>query len=467
MYKLKTNPWSHQWKALDYTMTHPVAGIFTDMGSGKTKIMIDTVVNRDFGLVLIVGTKKSCDVWEEEIKVHSDISPELVFNLCEMSSASKTTFLTEKFGRGRKYSPRGVFIVNYESVWREPFSKLILKTKFDCIICDESHKLKSPSGKASRFLARMTKKVPCRYILSGTPTSESPLDIYGQYRFLNPDVFGTNYGNFKAQYENVDIQKTAFAGYTVLDNKEPYKNLDLLKEKIYSCAFYIESRVELPETSHTYIEAPLSKKAQEIYKELNKEGVYEDEDGVLETNNILAKQTRLQQLLSGYLKLETENFTQIEQVKKDISKVDALTEILENIAYDEKVVVFAKYREDFERIKKVCKTLKRTYGEISGVRDDYLAWKKNKINLIAVQYDSGAESISLVESKYCIYYSHTFSYGKYKQSLKRIHRPGQNRPVRFYHIISTVKGAKTVDQNIKQALLQKKSLSEYLLGAGD
>ena len=463
MYKLKTNPWSHQWKALDYTMTHPVAGIFTDMGSGKTKIMIDTIVNRDFGLVLIVGTKKSCDVWEEEIKVHSDISPELIFNLCEMSSVSKTTFLTEKFGRGQKYSPRGVFIVNYESVWREPFSKLILKTKFDCIICDESHKLKSPSGKASRFLARLTKKVPCRYILSGTPTSESPLDIYGQYRFLSPDVFGTNYGDFKAQYENVDIQKTAFAGYTVLDNKEPYKNLDVLKEKIYSCAFYIESRVELPETFHIYIEAPLSKKAQEIYKELNKEGVYEDEDGVLETNNVLSKQTRLQQLLSGYLNLETENFTKTELVKKDNSKEESFQEIVENISFDEKIVVFAKYRKDFESIEAVCKKLKRKYGEISGVRDDYSDWKKNKIDVIAVQYDSGAESISLVEAKYCVYYSHTFSYGKYSQSVKRTHRPGQNRCVIYYHMISKVKGIKTVDEKIREALEQKKSFMDYIM----
>lgn len=462
MYKLKTKPWEHQWLGLDYVMTHNAAAIFTDMGTGKTKIMIDMIQNRDFGLVLIVGTKKSCDVWENEFKIHS-IGKNCVYNLSNLSTSDKVSLVRKKSVRNKFSEPRGVIIVNYDSVWIEPFGSLLLKMNIDCIICDESHKLKSPSGKASRYLARLGKKCSCRYILSGTPMSESPLDIYGQYKFLSPEIFGTNYGEFKDRYENIDQRKSSFCGFPIRDKKQPFKNLDELKSKVYTCAFKAESNVELPEVQHIYVDSYLSKDAQRVYKELNKEGVYEGDEGVLETNNILAKQTRLQQLLSGYLVVETDNFSKTELIKKDNSKEESLTMILENISFDEKVVVFAKFRKDFEAIQKACKKLKRKYGEISGKRDDYDLWKQGKINVIAVHYSSGSESISLVEAKYCVYYSHTFSYGKYLQSLKRTHRPGQNRQVVYYHIVSKVNNGETVDDKIQKALEMKKGLKEYLM----
>ena len=232
---------------------------------------------------------------------------------------------------------------------------------------------------------------------------------------------------------------------------------------MYKCAFYAQSDVELPKVTHIYFDQYLSPEAQEVYIELNKEGVYEDESGITETNNILAKYTRLQQLLSGWLFTEDEDFTEQFLVEKDHTKAEAFEYILENIPKEEKVVVFAKYRKDFDNIQEVCRKLDRRYGEISGKSDDYKDWKKGRLDVVAVQYSSGAESISLVEARYCIYYSHTFSYGQYQQSIKRTHRPGQTKPVTYYHIISKVKGKQTVDDKIKKALSLKQSLSEYIL----
>lgn len=463
MYELKTNPWTHQWKALDYVMTHDHAAVFTDMGTGKTKIMIDMIVNRHLTVTIVVGTKKSCTVWENEFKTHSNIPSNLICNLSNLSTKDKYAYLKENLCKTKNKALQWVIIVNYDSIWLKPFSDLLLKTKIDCIICDESHRLKSPSGKASRYISRLGKKIQYRYILSGTPTPEAPTDIYGQYRFLDPDIFGTNFGNFKNRYTNIDPVKSSFCGFPVLDSKQPYKNLEELKEKMYSCAFYAKSDVELPEVTHIDFEQYISDEAADIYKEIDREGVYEDEDGILETNNILAKCTRLQQLLSGYLDMEDESFTSHELFEKDRSKIEALEYILEEISKDEKIVIFCKYRKDFDNIEELCKNLKRKYGEISGHRDDYSAWKNGKVNVIAVQYSSGAESISLVEARYCIYYSHTFSYGQYQQSLKRTHRPGQKRPVTYYHIISKIRGKQTIDEKIKKALSLKQSLSEYIL----
>lgn len=463
MYKLKTKPWKHQWKALDYVMVRDKAAVFTDMGSGKTKIMIDLIVNRGFSRVLIIGTKKSCDVWEKEFEIHSDIPKNFVFNLSGIPTPNKVSIMREKLFSAQNNCFPVVFILNYEAVWRDPLKKFLYSQKYDCIICDESHRLKTPNSKVSICVTTLGRRATCRYILSGTPTPESPMDIYGQYRFLDPSIFGNNFSKFKQPYENVDVQETVRRGYVVLDDREPYTNLDGLKKRIYSCAFYAKAEIDLPKVTHVYFEQYLSPEAQEVYKELNKEGVYEDESGITETNNILAKYTRLQQLLSGYLTAENETFTEQFIVEKDNTKAQALEYLLENIPKNDKVVVFAKYRKDFDNIKTVCNNLCREYGEISGKQDSYKEWKNGGIDVIAVQYNSGAESISLVEARYCIYYSHTFSYGQYQQSLKRTHRPGQQRPVTYYHIISKVKGKQTVDDKIKKALSMKQSLAEYIL----
>lgn len=462
MYKLKTNPWKHQWEALDFLMTRKYAALFTDMGSGKTKVMIDLIVNKKFKTVLVVGTKKSCDVWKSEFDLNSDLQNS-VYKLTNMNTTYKLSFVQKKLLKTEILDVPVVFLLNYESIWREPLKHFLYKQHFDCIICDESHKIKSPSSKVSICMAALSKRSDHRYILTGTPTPESPIDIYSQYKFLNPDIFGTNFQKFRDKYENLDVRKSMYAGYRVLDKKQPYKNLDELEKKIYSCAFYVKTDLDLPPVTHIYFDQNLSKKGQDIYRELNREGVYEDEQGITETTNVLAKHTRLQQLLSGYLAVEDESFTTVDLIEKDKSKIEALEYLLEEIPTKEKVVVFCKYRKDFENIEKLCKKINRTYGEISGARDDYNSWKNSRINLLAVQYSSGAESISLTEARYCIYYSHTFSYGQYSQSLKRTHRPGQKRPVTYYHIISKVEGIETVDDKIKKALSMKQSLLEYIL----
>ena len=126
MYKLKTNPWLHQWKALDYLMVRDHAALFTDMGSGKTKVMIDLIVNRGFKFVLIIGTKKSCDVWEKEFEIHSDLK-NCVFNLCNHSTPDKLSIMKEKLHSAQILGVPAVFINNYESIWREPLKPFLYK----------------------------------------------------------------------------------------------------------------------------------------------------------------------------------------------------------------------------------------------------------------------------------------------------------------------------------------------------
>lgn len=462
-YKMKTKPWEHQLKALDFLMVRTYGALYTDMGTGKTKVGIDLIVNRQFDCSIIVGTKKSCEVWEDEFQKHCSEPNIFVFRLDLYSTTIKVSKLRESFLSAKENQQKIVYIINYDSIWRKPFSEELLKLPIDCVICDESHRIKSPSSKCSLYLSRLGKKVPNRFLFTGTPSPESPIDVYAQYRFLQPSIFGTNFHNFRERYENLDAQKTLYAGYRVLNKKQPYKNLDELKEKMYSCAFYVESSVSLPETTDiTYTFTP-NKSTVESYKELNKEGVYEDENGLIEINNALVKSLRLQEILSGYMAMEDTNFTDKFKVKIDNSRELALKEIFESINH-EKIVVFVKFRYDFEVVEKLAKQLGLRYGEISGRRDDYKLFKtSDEIDVLAVHYKSGSESINLTKARYCVYYSLSHSYGLYLQSRKRTHRPGQTQAVTYIHIVALIPKLESIDEKIMKALKNKQDLVEYMM----
>lgn len=460
MYKFKTKPWSHQLRALDYMMVRDQAALYTDMGSGKTKVALDLINNRGFEKTLIVTTKKGCDVWEDEIKIHLNADEFSIGNLTHHSTRNKFKIFETCLNNTKPI----IFIINYDSVWRDPIKFKLRDIQLDCIICDESHRIKDPGTKCSKGLAFLGKHVKHRYLLTGTPSTGKPIDVYSQYRFLDSNIFGNSATKFRQYYENIDYIRTAFAGYRILNKEQPYRNLDELKERMYSCAFKCTPDIKLPETTDIMRFFTPSAKSCKLYKELAKNGILIGEKGIVDTKNALTKVLRLQQVLSGYVPIEDEVFsgTFIEEI--DDSRIQLLKELLEDMGNSNKVVIFARFIHDFDKIKSLCEELDISYGEISGRQNDYKLWQTGGINLIAVNYQSGSESISLVEARYCIYYTLCYSYAMYAQSRKRIHRPGQDKPVTYYHIVAQIpKINESIDESIMLALQAKKDIVDYLL----
>jgi SNF2 family DNA or RNA helicase len=458
----KTKPWEHQIKAFDYLYNKDVAALYTDMGTGKSKIMIDLIVNREWQTVLIVCTKKGCQNWVKQFDYHC-LGGCTVKNLTDLSSVDKVAVLRENV---KQHIGKLILVVNYDSIWREPFASELLKkyVNIDCIICDESHRIKTPGSKCSRFLTKIGKRVPCRYLVTGTPLAENPVDIYAQYRFLDPSIFGTSLNVFRSRYLNIDYNLSNMLGYIVLDRKKPYKNLDELKEKMFSCAFYGKSSIKLPKKHNIIYHYDVDKKTAQIYKELKQDGMIATKEGIISVENVLSMGLRQQQILSGTLPLTDDEENTVPTVINTDRK-EILKELLSNLPPDEPVVVFARFRCDFDNIKAVCDELNRGYSEISGVADTEKDWQQGKTSVVAVQYSSGSESIDLTRAHYCIYYSLTYSLALYLQSKKRVHRPGQTHTVTYYHIVAQLpdKKTKTIDEMIIQALKEKKEVVDYIV----
>lgn len=454
MFKFHTNPWKHQSEALEFLYPRNFGALYTDMGSGKSKIMVDLVVNRGWKITLIVAPKKVCRVWPFQFSVHA--SPDSHIRVLDVSKTAGK----DKAGAIRKVIAEGdfsqlVIVINYDSIWREPFKSFILgqgpkkdRIQLDAVICDESHRIKTPGSKTSKMLQTLGRRVPNRFLMTGTPLSQSPLDIYAQYRFLQPEIFGTSFGVFKSRYAN-EIPMPG--GYSIINKKNPWKNLDELQAKMFSCAFKVDVEQNLPETTDVFVEFDLSPKAQKYYKELKKEGVLELQHGDVTAGNVLAVMTRLQQLVSGYLPV-VDDEGEKKVVSVDDSRKEALKELLEDIPEDEQIVVWAKYRKDIKNIRKIVKEIGRKSSELSGARDTLDNWKAGKTQVLVVQITAGAEGVDFTNARYNIYYTPTHSLAQYLQSRKRSHRPGQTRPVIFYKLVSKMTKGKTVDELIYQSL---------------
>lgn len=455
--KFKTKPWKHQLEALKFLLNQGFGALYTDMGSGKTKVMVDLVNNAGYNKTLIVAPKKVCRVWPKEFSTHSLNQKICVLNVSDFSGEKKCVEVKKLAERCEKF----VVVVNYDSVWREPFKSLVLKIKWDACICDESHRIKTPGAKCSRMLALMTNRVPHRYMMTGTPLAQNPTDIYAQYKYLEPSIFGTRYDKFCDRYENVDLQKTARVGYTVLNEKQPYKNLDELREKMFSVAFNCPVSFILPEQHHVTIEYDVPEKIQKFYRKIKQEGVVQLEQGTLTVENILSQTLRFQQLLDGYIPVVDDNMNET-MVRVDDERVKILQEILEGLG-DEPVVIFARFRKDFTDIKEMLDSVKITHSEVSGAEDSFDVWYEGKTQVLLVQPQSGGEGLDMTRSRYVVYYSKHPSLALYKQSLKRVHRPGQKRSCTYFHVVGKLKSGYSVDETIMKAHEMNMEIVDYVM----
>lgn len=443
----KTDAWRHQLQAYHFAANMPAVLLDMGMGTGKSKVTIDLIVNKGWRRVLIACPKSVLNVWRDEVAKHADADSLRIWNgtkgTCSQRAAEIERFLIDC----QKLNRAAIVVVNHEAAWREDMEQTLFGADFDAVIIDESHRIKSPSGKASRFFSRLGDKVPNKLCLTGTPTPHSPLDIYAQYRFLDKGIFGTSFAMFRARYAVMG----GFGGKQVMG----YQNAEELRQRVDSIAYHVGREVlDLPESVHNTRVVELTPRTMRAYMQMEKEMVVQIEQGEITANNALAKLLRLQQITSGYLPMENGEST----VQVGTEKRDALADIFEDLPQREPIVVFARFRHDLDNIRSAAEDSGRTYAELSGRANDLELWQQGGADVIGVQIQAGGVGISLVRARYCVYYSVGFSLGDYEQSLARVHRPGQKQSVIYYHLIASG----TVDEKVYAALQKRRDVIDEI-----
>lgn len=343
--------------------------------------------------------------------------------------------------------------VNYEAVWRNPLGPLIESIKWAGIVLDESHRIKSPGGRSSRWLAKLATRHPRarRLCLTGTPMPHDPLDLYGQFRFLDPSVFGTSFARMRAEYAICD---TRFPSKV-----KAWKNQDRLAAKLREHSWRVTSEevLDLPDAIHETVPVVLSKKTMKAYRSLEENMIAEIEAGTVTASNGLTKLLRMSQATGGYLKIDDSGI--LAPIDGTPSKALALCDRLEDLPPNEPVVVFCRFRSDLEDVSAIARNLGREYAEVSGERKDLERWQAGDAVILGVQMQSGGVGIDCSRAAFAFYYSLGYSLGDYEQSLARLRRPGQSRCVRYYHLVCEG----TVDEAVYAALRGKREVVKAVM----
>jgi len=417
--------WSHQAAAAAWLRDRHYGALFMDMGTGKTYTAL--------------------------LALCADKMPLVFVDLCRGDGKARAARLQSALAVAS--GKRIVAVVNYESVWRSSLAPTIEAVRWSAIVLDESHRIKSPGGTASRYLARLAAKQTHarRLCLTGTPMPHSPLDLWGQFRFLDPQVFGSSFTRMRARY--------AICHHQFPSKVIQWRNESELAAKLdaHSWRVTADEVLDLPDAIHETLTVELSPRVQRFYRSLEREMTAEIEAGTVTAANALTKLLRLQQATGGYARIDGEaGVTPIDGIP---SKRLMLQDRLEDLPPTEPVVVFCRFRSDLDDVAAAARELGREYAEVSGERKDLERWQAGDAVILGVQMQSGGVGIDCSRAAFAFYYSLGYSLGDYEQSLARLRRPGQTRCVRYYHLVC----AGTVDEQVYAALRERRNVVESVL----
>lgn len=468
-YPVKANLYKHQIRganmalrafgALDAKTPGGGFGELFEMGCGKTLTTI-AVAGALYNMgkidrVLVVAPTSVCSVWPHDLNQFAAFPWEARVLLGDKKKRLKSLNELENW----PFKALRIAVINYESTHREGIFEALAAYKPDMIVCDESQRIKNPSAAQSKALHKLGDAAPFRMILSGTPVQNNAVDLYSQYRFLDPAVYGANFYAFKNRY----CIMGGYGQHQIVG----YRNMDELVEKEHSVAYRVtkEECLDLPQQTFINRYVQFTDAEQAIYEQLRKSSFLELETGENVTaTTILTMYLRLMQLTGGFL--TADESTRPKQV--NTAKLDALADIVDDYVVDagKKLVIFARFRAEIAAIENLLRLRKIQYGSIYGdvpmeergkIVEDFQTNPDTKVFVAQIQ--TAGLGITLHAASTAVFYSYDYNYANYAQALARIHRIGQRLPVTYIHLV--VDGS--IDEKILAALENKEDMAKTVV----
>jgi len=467
-YKFKTKPYQHQLDALEISWNKEVYAYFMEMGTGKTKVLIDNMsILYDQGKIngaLIVAPKGVIGTWYyQEIPIH------LVDHVEKKAVLWQPNF-TKEYSKKLEnlFKPDDdlhILIMNVEAFSTQKgveFASKFLSSHNTLMVVDESTTIKNPQAKRTKSLLRLSKLARYRRIMTGSPVTKNPLDLYSQCEFLDPFCLDfASYYTFRNRY--AEMRTANFAGRSV-QIVTKFRHLEELAEKLKPFSFRVlkEDCLDLPEKTFMKRSIELTTEQKEVYQQMKKMALAILNGKQVTTVNVLTQLMRLHQITCGHF---TADDGSIQDIKNN--RLNELMNVLDEI--EGKVVIWAHYQYD---VKKIIKEIQKVHGPRSVVdyygltpqnlRDEYRYAFQNDDNVryLVGTPQTGGYGITLTAANTMIYYSNGYDLEKRLQSQDRIHRIGQKKPVTYIDIIAE----DTVDNKIVKALRKKINIASEVMG---
>lgn len=469
-YRFKNEPYAHQAAYLHRFWEEPVAALFADMGTGKSFMLINNMCmlydNGRINGALIIAPKGVYRNWVN-VELPKHVPDHVVW---------KTALWNPQPNKAEEAAMDSMFdiddvlhvmVMNVEAFSSEKgkkFAERFLLSHTALMAVDESTTIKSPSAQRTKNICKVGRFAQFRRILTGSPVTKSPLDLYTQCAFLDPDLLGfSSFFAFQSRYA-MTVKRTM--GARSFNQIVGYRRLDELNEKMQPFAFRVtkEECVDLPPKVYVRREVSLTEEQQRAYAQMKRMALAMFEDGTMATTSTaLTQLLRMHQICCGHLRTDEGEVRELNN-----NRLDALLECVEETSG--KTIIWANYTHNILEIEKA---LNKIYGGGSAATyyGDTPAEERPKIvdrfqdpdsdlRFFIGQPKTGGYGLTLTEAKTVIYYSNSYDLEIRLQSEDRAHRIGQKSSVTYIDLIAP----KTVDEKIVEALRNKINIATEVLG---
>ena len=469
-YKFKSKPYKHQFDAWLRSKDEENFALFMEMGTGKSKVTIDNFAylydQGKIDSVLLVAPKGVYRNWiDREIPKH--LPDHIRYTQAIWTAAKSKSKIVELNNILKGGYDLRILVMNVEAFSTgngKSFAKKFVNSGKCFITIDESTTIKNHSAQRTKSIMNVGIQAKYRRILSGLPVTNSPMDLYSQCKFLDEHLLGfSSYYSFRNRYALMNKLNLGGRAFTKVVG---YQRLNELEDKIKS--FSERTRkvdcLDLPDKVYETVEVVMPPKQKKYYDEMKQQAITTLEEGDCTPVNVLSQMIRLHQISCGHVVLDDGYI-----VRTSGFRLDTLMDIIEDLPNDNKVIIWATYRDD---IRVIVDKLEEVYGKSvvqyhGGVKD---ADRTNAIEsfqdassgfrFFVGNPQTGGMGITLTASSTVIYYSNSYNLEHRIQSEDRAHRIGQTNKVTYVDLICR----KTIDEKIVTSLIDKKSIASSILG---
>ena len=464
-YKFKSKPFAHQLKALEMSWDKEVFAYFMEMGTGKSKVLIDNIAMLyDKGKIngaLIIAPKGVYKNWlESEIPNHLPDHIEKKIGFWQTKPDANDMKMLLKSDEDLH-----ICIMNIEAFSTKKgveYAYKFLSCHRTLIGIDESTTIKNPNAKRTRSILTLSKHSKYRRILTGSPVTKSPLNLFSQCQFLDPWLLNQqSYYAFRTRY--AICRKINVSGRQV-EIVVGYRNLGELSEQLKPFSYRVlkDDCLDLPKKTYMKRIIQLTDEQKKLYKQMKEQALAFLNGKMTTTATVITQLMRLHQITCGHFKADDGSVQEVSS-----NRLDELMDILEEM--EGKAVIWAHYRHDIENIvnaleKKYPGETVTYYGDTS-TEDRQKAIKliqdpESKVRFIVGTPQTGGYGITLTGASTMIYYSNGYDLEKRQQSEARIDRIGQEKPMTYIDIIAEG----TIDERIVKALRTKVNIATEIMG---
>ena len=446
-----------------------VFAYFMEMGTGKSKVLLDNIAmlfdKGKINSVLIVAPKGVYKNWydseiPEHLAEHIDRNVVLWKALITKEQKLKCDSLFDN-----DFTKLQIFIMNVEALSTRKgldFAHQFLNVKKALFAIDESTTIKNPGAKRTKNIIQLSKLGKYRRILTGSPVTKSPLDLYTQCLFLDPWLLGhQSYYSFRTRYA---LMRTANFNGRSVNLVVGYQRLDELAENLKPFSYRVlkDDCLDLPPKTYMKRIIQLTPEQKKVYEEMKKTALATLNGKTVTTMNVITQLMRLQQITCGHFKADDDS---IQNIKSN--RITELMDVLEEM--EGKAIIWAHWRHDIDTIVESIEeqypgSVVTYYGDTS-TEDRQKAIKKiqdpeSKVRFLVGTPQTGGYGITLTGASTMIYYSNGYDLEKRQQSEARIDRIGQKKPMTYIDILAE----DTIDEKIVKSLRKKVNIATEIMG---